>query len=146
MKKKKKSIHLRRVRERSDNKFAKISIKHFYLFLKIFFLRKLKKKFSFCSFLLSFYGINISKVFFLFKKFGLNKYYLFEKYKSLDLFLSVFKKKYYIYIYNKSKKRINVNNKKNLFIHVSYRHFLNLPVRGQRTKTNAKTRKHYAII
>jgi len=36
--------------------------------------------------------------------------------------------------------------KKNLFIHVSYRHYLRLPVRGQRTKTNAKTRKHYAII
>ena len=144
--KKKKSVHLRRVRERSQNKSIKLSILKFNLYFDRFFLKKLKKSFSFYTFLLCFKAINARKIFYMFKIFGFNKYYVIKKKLNLHIFYVIFKRKYDKLKFNKKIKISNVENKKNLFLHVSYRHFLKLPVRGQRTRTNAKTRKHYAII
>ena len=83
----------------------------------------------------------------MFKIFGLNKYYRLRSYSiNLEEFFLIFKKKYNYLRLKPLIKLKNVNKKRGLFLHVSYRHLLRLPVRGQRTKTNAKTRKHYAII
>lgn len=141
--KKKKSVHLRKIRERSNNKILKKSINFFFTIVSVYF----KKKKSFCSFLLCFKAINIVKILKLFKKFGLSKNFKFEKKQdTLELIFLYLKKKYINLRFNRYIKAINVFKKKNLYLHVSYRHFLKLPVRGQRTRTNAKTRKHYAII
>lgn len=141
--KKKKSVHLRRIRERSYNKVFKKNINFFFKLVHTF----IKKKKSLCSFLLCFKAINKVKILKLFKKFGLSKNFkLRKKQESLELIFLYLKKKYINLRFNKYIKAMNVFKKKNLYLHVSYRHFLRLPVRGQRTRTNAKTRKHYAII
>lgn len=148
MKKKKNSIHLRRIRQRSTNKSIKYRIIKFFDLFKKVFIKKIKVKKSFCSFLLCFKGLSIFKIFFMYKIFGLNKnfVYLNNKNSNINAFFLVFKRKYTLMQYADHYRYINVEKKKKLFFHVSYRHFLKLPVRGQRTRTNAKTRKHYVII
>ena len=74
-----------------------------------------------------------NKYFFDFKKVSVIKYNLFFKLKSFSF-------------NSKSLRFFNVENKKKMTLYFSYRHILALPVRGQRTKTNAKTRKNYNII
>ena len=141
--KKKKSVHLRRVRERSDNKIKKKNLFFLFSVSDLYF----KKKKSFYSFLLCFKAINNVKIFKLFKKFGLPKNFKFSNTQnSLELIFLYLKKKYVSLRFNNYFKALDVFRKRNLYLHVSYRHFLKLPVRGQRTRTNAKTRKHYAII
>jgi len=39
----------------------------------------------------------------------------------------------------------NIKFKEKLCLYFSYRHMMYLPVRGQRTKTNAKTRKDFNV-
>lgn len=147
--KKKKTVHMRRVRRRSENKFKKFSILNFKHVFDLFFNKKFKKKsISFTSFLLCFVFINIKRVYKMLKVFGLNNKYILKQglILNFDIFLFIFKKNY-LFLQDKTDDRLlNVLRKKKLFLHVSYRHILSLPVRGQRTKTNAKTRKHFGII
>ena len=84
----------------------------------------------------------------------LNKKYVFLKEKSYFLSIkrgSFLKRKIYFKLkkisFNTKFLRFNnVEYKKKMTLYFSYRHLLELPVRGQRTKTNAKTRKNYNII
>jgi len=147
--KKKKTVHMRRIRRKSDNKFKKYSILNFEKIFNSFFLKKTKKQTSsLSSFLLCFIAINIKKIYFMFKIFGLNNKYKVNKNKKIDIsiFLFIFRTNFLFFERNTERRRYNVSKKKKLLLHVSYRHLLSLPVRGQRTKTNGKTRKHYGII
>jgi len=100
-----------------------------------------------------FYGINHRSIHFILRKYGTTRlkfrFLLFKKRKFIKSFKNLFTK--YFMTNNglkniKFKKLRNVSRIRNLFIYISYRHILNLPVRGQRTKTNAKTRKYFNII
>ncbi len=147
--KKKKTVHLRRIRKRSTNKFYKADVSYFERVYELFFNKIFKKKSSsFISFLFCFIAINKKKIFDMLKIFGMNSVYRLKvnKIKDISIFAIFFRKKYSFLYLNSVTRRKNVDNKKKLFIHISYRHILSLPVRGQRTKTNGKTRKHYGII
>ena len=177
-KSKHKTLYIRRIRNKSNNK----RVIRFYeefdgLFDYFFYLKrnKLKKK-SFINFLKRFHssglhkmqnytklfgfkknyrlGIFISKSFFeedLKKKFKIKKKSKKKnanKYRNTKILKLIFKKRFNRKV-NKSEKKERTRKileKKVLCLHVSYRHLLGLPVRGQRTKTNARTRKDFKIV
>lgn len=175
--KKKKTVHLRRIRKRSNNKSKRFSNLKFINIFNDFFYKNLVlsfKKNSIFKFLICFFCTNKNVVLNILKKFGMNNYYKIEIKPKISLesillidkfnmFLN--KEEYFMQIkrgasikrniYFKLKtisfntKFLRFNNveyKKKMTLYFSYRHLLELPVRGQRTKTNAKTRKNYNII
>lgn len=172
--KKKKTLHLRKIREKSQNKFPKYLAPQFpEIFNQYFYTFYKEKKKLLYSFMLSFYYINHSRIQNFLKKFGMltnfrikiqrikkklsNRLKLkFKKTKVIKyklrrrktaVFKLFFLKKFRKFNRNPYYIRLkNVKRKKKLRLHFSYRHLLHLPVRGQRTKTNAKTRKNYRII
>lgn len=86
------------------------------------------------------------KSFRLSKKFGKKKKIYKKKKRIAKVLKLLFLKKFLKYSNIFKKKKFNIVKKKKLCLHFSYRHILFLPVRGQRTKTNAKTRKDFRII
>jgi len=175
--KKKKTVHLRRIRKRSTNKSKRFSNLNFINIFNEFFYKNLLssyKKSSIFKFLISFFCTNKNIILNILKKFGMNNNYkidvkpkistrsnlLQNKFKFLKkntkYFINIkrgsfLKRKIYFKLKNISfnTKFLRLNNveyKKKMTLYFSYRHLLELPVRGQRTKTNAKTRKNYNII
>lgn len=201
MKKKKKTLYIRKVRINLKKKktISPFKAESFLRNFNHIFRRKINilKKKNFVKFLNKFESTNFDKVFNFIKCFGMKKSYRFFnfKYKSkLSKFLflkfkkkkaknillkfkrkklynkkikkSAFRKKKYI---NKDKKKDidilklrfvfffsqkvnfrrmrmkNIKFKEKLCLYFSYRHMMYLPVRGQRTKTNAKTRKDFNV-
>lgn len=92
------------------------------------------------SALKSIHGINFKKI---------NKINLmagtdsFEKVDNINFELFLLIKKQAIFFYNLEENKIfnNVNRKKKIKNYSGMRHILKLPVRGQRTHTNAKTQR-----
>ena len=179
MKKKKKTLYIRRIRKRSTNKSPRYSSFNFLNKFDDFFISKLidsgnhlKSFLSIFKFLISFFSINEMVILNILKKFGaclnlkLNKnilksgasYYLKSKFLNKNVLYTINFKNFVILkklFFLKLKKTSfntrllrfnNVENKKKMTLYFSYRHLLSLPVRGQRTKTNAKIRKNYSII
>src|SRR5271156_6160510 len=113
-------------------------MKEFSNYSKFIDYNKTKKR-SINGFLKSIHGVNFK---------SLNKICLlngFEKIKrddiSQDLFFTL--KSQIIFFYNLEENKIfnNVEKKKRIKNYKGMRHILKLPVRGQRTHTNAKTPK-----
>ena len=174
--KKKKTVHLRKIRKKSTNKSKRFSNVKFISLFNEFFYKNLvfsSKKNSIFKFLICFFCTNKAIIINILKKFGmynnykidikpkvsfksevLKKKYVFLKEKSYFLSIkrgSFLKRKIYFKLkkisFNTKFLRFNnVEYKKKMTLYFSYRHLLELPVRGQRTKTNAKTRKNYNII
>jgi small subunit ribosomal protein S13 len=120
-----------------------------YFILKFLFIIKLNKKKSllFSSFLLNFFNINLTSAFRILKYCGVPKFQRlrkikFSKYSNI-LLLKIIRFRVYTNLILKKKKSLEKLYKLPTF--KSFRHKNNLPVRGQRTKTNAKTRKKYKI-
>lgn len=94
------------------------------------------------------YGLGYSKAFYLLEKFGFNR---LAKVNSLNLYrfnsLTFFLKKFFM-TENVLKRSVylNIQNKINLNTYSGFRHISNLPVRGQRTHTNAKTSRSRKIL
>jgi small subunit ribosomal protein S13 len=94
------------------------------------------------------YGLGYSKSFHLLEKLGFNR---LASVQSLNLYrfnsLIFFLKKFYM-TENVLKRSIylNIQNKINLNTYVGFRHISNLPTRGQRTHTNAKTSRSRKIL
>ena len=177
-KNKKKTLYIRKIRNKSNNKRMIRFYEEFdALFDYFFYLKKnIIKKRNFVNFLKRFHFSGLHKVQNYIKVFGLKKNYKMNVFFFKSIFTNVLKKKFKIkkkikktkkgVIKKKNtkllklvyKKKFNFNrfekkekikkifNKKVLCLHVSYRHLLGLPVRGQRTKTNAKTRKDFKVI
>jgi len=78
------------------------------------------------------------------KKIKKNRKHMKEK-KDIE----VLKSKFIVFFHQKIKFRSmrikNIKFKEKLCLYFSYRHMMHLPVRGQRTKTNAKTRKDFYV-
>lgn len=172
--KKKKTLHIRRIREKSQNKFPRfVSYQFPIVFNRYFYVVYKEKKKLLYSFMLSFYSISHDKIQNFLKKFGmllnfrikiqrifkkLNKRLKNKFRKKLQIKYKLRRKRTFVFklFFLKKFKKFQINpntikiknviNKKKLRLHFSYRHLLHLPVRGQRTKTNAKTRKNYNII
>ena len=173
--KKKKTVHLRRIRKRSTNKSKRFSYLKFITVFNEFFYKNLVlsfKKSSIFKFLICFFCTNVNLILNMLKKFGVNNSYkidvkpkissnsfllnkkfgftnnqYFMNVKSgMSLKRSIFFKLKTISFNTKFLRFNNVEYKKKMTLYFSYRHLLELPVRGQRTKTNAKTRKNYNII
>jgi len=84
------------------------------------------------------HGLNLKKI----NKIGLMMGVdAFEKVNNVNLETFSLIKKQAIFFYNLEENKIfnNINKKKKLKNYVGMRHILKLPVRGQRTHTNAKT-------
>lgn len=175
--KKKKTVHLRKIRKKSTNKSKRFSNLNFISIFNEFFYKNLalsSKKSSIFKFLICFFCTNKNVILNILKKFGMNNNYKMEvkpkisvksdllqnKFKFLEKNIKYFvnikkgsflKRKIYFKLKNISfntrfLRLNNVEYKKKMTLYFSYRHLLELPVRGQRTKTNAKTRKNYNII
>lgn len=171
--KKKKTIYLRKKRKVSQNKVRKYFAKKFpKIYNSYFYSDNYKNKFRLIYSLMLFFNcVGAHKILNFFKRLGIIKNYKNFIYKKKSLkslrLIKKFNKKKKIY---KKKKRIskilkvlfikkflvfsnvhkiryrNVLKKQELCLHFSYKHILFLPVRGQRTKTNAKTRKDFNIF
>lgn len=94
------------------------------------------------------YGLGYTKSFHLLEKFGFSR---LASIPSLNLYkfnsIIFFIKKFYMTenvlkrsIYLNIQKKININN------YAGFRHISNLPIRGQRTHTNAKTSRSRKIL
>lgn len=72
-----------------------------------------------------------------------------RKYRKEKKDVEVLKSKFIVFFHQKIKFRSmrmkNIKFKEKLCLYFSYRHMMYLPVRGQRTKTNAKTRKDFYV-
>lgn len=152
--KKKKTVHLRKKIKRNPYRPLKKPLSEFRQYITGYY-ENYKSTFKSVpySYLRNYQGLNHRSIYFIFKKFGVTKFkfkfLIFKKRKFIKKFRNlVFK----AFIKNNQLKNLeknkydNIYNIRSLFIYISYRHFLSLPVRGQRTKTNAKTRKYYGII
>jgi small subunit ribosomal protein S13 len=84
------------------------------------------------------HGVSLKKINKMGLVMGLDK---FEKVGSINFELFSLIKKQAIFFYNLEENKIfnNVNKKKKIKNYTGMRHILKLPVRGQRTHTNAKT-------
>jgi small subunit ribosomal protein S13 len=94
------------------------------------------------------YGLGYSKAFHLLEKFGYNR---LAWVKALNVYrfnsIIFFLKKFYMTenvlkrsVYLNIQKKININN------YAGFRHISNLPIRGQRTHTNAKTSRSRKML
>lgn len=104
-----------------------------------------KKVYSLKSFS-NIYGINSKKVQNLCQKFGLNPSNKDIKLKKKNN--TVIVKNFKVEEYDKNLKlqiRKNIKFLNQIRTYRGIRHHLKLPVRGQRTKTNAKTKKRFKI-
>lgn len=94
------------------------------------------------------YGLGYSKSLHLLEKFGFNR---LAGVKSLNLYrfnsVIFFLKKFYM-TENVLKRSVylNIQKKINLNTYSGFRHISNLPIRGQRTHTNAKTSRSRKIL
>jgi len=90
------------------------------------------------SALKSIHGLNLKKINKIALIIGVDA---FERVSSINLEIFSLIKKQAIFFYNLEENKIfnNINKKKKLKNYVGMRHILKLPVRGQRTHTNAKT-------
>jgi len=90
------------------------------------------------SALKSIHGLNLKKINKIALIIGVDT---FERVSSINLEIFSLIKKQAIFFYNLEENKIfnNINKKKKLKNYVGMRHILKLPVRGQRTHTNAKT-------
>jgi small subunit ribosomal protein S13 len=84
------------------------------------------------------HGLNLKKINKIALIMGVD---VFERVNSVNFELFSLIKKQAIFFYNLEENKIfnNVNKKKKIKNYVGMRHILKLPVRGQRTHTNAKT-------
>ena len=149
--KKKKSLHLSKKRKRKTNRTS-LKIKGIeQKFRETAWNRKTgNKKQMFLTFFGKYYGIGFNKIvnrilkflgiginykikFFKKKKKNMHPIYsiIYERFKGISSILEI--------------KEHNIYLKRSLYIFISYRHMLMLPVRGQRTKTHAKTRKVFHV-
>jgi len=114
----------------------------FFVFNTFFFGKKILLR----NFFLIFHNINWLKASLIMRVMGLNNFFfiinLKESYLLRNAFFIVKEKFYFDYM---SQKRNNVNKLKKKWLFIGIRHSRNLPVRGQRTHTNAKTRKKFNI-
>ena len=204
MKKKKKTLYIRRIRVNLKKKKTIIYLVENFVFrFNTFFRRRfvLLKKRSFIRFLNRFELTNLAKVLNFIKIFGMHKSYkmfnfeykskmskiLFLKFKKKNKSkkfhikkkvksekwktktktktkrkvikskkendrkknIDIIKLKFFFlfdeYRKYKKQKKQNIAFKKSLCLYFSYRHMMYLPVRGQRTRTNAKTRKDFYV-
>lgn len=102
---------------------------------------------KFFNFLLKFYGIGFFRLKFIFSLFGL-PLSIHSKYVDSDLQDQVLLYVYKTFYVKKELLFIEKKIYKKIFSYKSYRkyrHISKLPVRGQRTRSNAKTQKHLAI-
>jgi small subunit ribosomal protein S13 len=92
------------------------------------------------SALKSIHGLNLKKINKIVLMMGADT---FEKVNNVNIETFSLIKKQAIFFYNLEENKIfnNINKKKKLKNYVGMRHILRLPVRGQRTHTNAKTPK-----
>ncbi len=94
------------------------------------------------------YGLGYSKTFYLLGKLGFNRL-AWVKALNLYRFNSVvfFLKKFYM-TENVLKRSVstNIQKKINLNTYAGFRHISNLPIRGQRTHTNAKTSRSRKLL
>ena len=71
------------------------------------------------------------------------------RYRKKKRDVEVLKRRFIVFFHQKIKFRSmrirNIKFKEKLCLYFSYRHMMYLPVRGQRTKTNAKTRKDFYV-
>lgn len=149
--KKKKTLHLSKKRKRKTNRLS-LKVKNVEKNFKEAALNKKtgNKKQSFLTFFGRYYGIGFNKIVKRILRFlgiGLNyklKYFKKGK-KNMKPIYRIFRKRFSQIQFISPKKYENINLKQNLNIFVSYRHILLLPVRGQRTKTHAKTRKIFHV-
>ena len=149
--KKKKTLHLSKKRKRKTNRIS-LSVKNVHSdFREAALNRKTgNKKQMFLTFFGRYYGIGFNKIVNRILRFlgiGLNyklKYFKRGKGNMGAIFL-IFKKRFSDISHIKYIKSDNIRLKINLMIFVSYRHIMYLPVRGQRTKTHAKTRKIFHV-
>ena len=101
---------------------------------------------KFKNYLTKIYGIKYSRAIILCKELGLSPIFNYidikieDKRKLEDLIL--LKYKYLIESDLKKFNHDNIKTKKHIRNYKGIRHSLSLPVNGQNTKTNAKTRKH----
>jgi len=190
VKKKKKTLYIRKVRVRYDKKpkRAYFNSEVFDVtFIRYFTWKFLKnKRKNFTTFMHRYQYMSFDRIFNFFKKFGINHNYRVYKFTTLSKISKKLNKKYKLnkkitlmkkrekkYKSNKKLKwrfknpiilkhkylkkfeiktkfkkikATNVNMKKRMCLYFSYRHLMKLPVRGQRTRTNAKTRKDFHII
>lgn len=149
--KKKKTLHLSKKRKRKTNRVS-LPIKNIEDQFKQAALNKKlgNKKQMFLTFFGRYYGIGFNKIVNRVLKFlgiGLNyKLKFFKKgKKNMEPIYSIIEKRFSLIGDISDIKVTNINLKKNLNIFISYRHYLMLPVRGQRTKTHAKTRKIFHV-
>ena len=122
------------------NKFQSTNFHKSYTFIKYFGMNKSYKLINF------YYKSKKSKK--LLNKFKIknNKKKIINKIKEIKVLKLKFMKMFYQQVKFKRIKSLNVSFKKKLCLYFSYRHLMYLPVRGQRTRTNAKTRKDFFII
>lgn len=94
------------------------------------------------------YGLGLNKSFYILEKFGFNRA---ADVKSLNVYrfnsIIFFLKKFYM-TENILKRSVylNIQKKINLNIYSGFRHISNLPIRGQRTHTNAKTSRSRKML
>lgn len=149
--KKKKTLHLSKKRKRKTNRVS-LPIKNIVSqFREAAWNRKTgNRKQMFLTFFGKYYGIGFNKIVNRVLRFlGISLNYKIKNFKK------GLKNMYPIYtvVVNgfkhigtiKENKFNNINLKQELMIFISYRHLLMLPVRGQRTKTHAKTRKIFHV-
>ena len=149
--KKKKSLHLSKKRKRKTNRVS-LSITNIVSeFEQTAWNRKVgNKKQMFLTFFGKYYGIGFNKIVNRILRIlgiGLNYKIKYFKKGSKNLW------PIYAIILHRFKrigrilrvKNKNISLKTNLHIFISYRHLLYYPVRGQRTKTHAKTRKIFHV-
>ena len=116
-----------------------------------FFLNLVKKNNSFREiyyFFNYFFGFNFSFSFYICIKQGYSPFIILSSLTNLDLYL-LFLELNFFYCYNLEKKNLKllkIDFLKKIKTYKGIRFSYFLPIRGQRTKTNAKTRKKYHII
>ena len=96
------------------------------------------------SYLKKIYGLNHASITSILKKLGFDFNYKFYQLNSIDkkkLTEMLFQQGLLIEIDLKKKIFDSIKNQKNIRTYQGLRHRLNLPVRGQNTKNNAKTQK-----
>ena len=149
--KKKKSLHLSKKRKRKTNRVSRPVKNMVTNFRTAALNRKIgNRKQMFLTFFSRYYGLGFKTIVKkIIKPFGLPinfrlKYYT-DNYENQKTIESVFEK----FVFegsDDSLKMENISEKQRLFIFISYRHLLFMPVRGQRTKTHGKTRRIFRVV
>ena len=118
----------------------------FSIFLKLFSNFNLSKKLYY--FLNYFFGFNLSFSYYICIKQGFSPFIQLNHLNNKDLYL-LFLEFNYFYCYFlelNNLKKLKIDFLKQIFSFKGYCHSFFLPVRGQRTKNNSKTRKKYHIV